>query len=304
MSVINSGLFPKALTEGLNMWFGQKYKEIEPICTKIYDSFTSNKQWEEDVGISGFGLAQAVAEGSPVPYDTAQMGFVTRYTHISYKLGFILTREMRDDNRYTEIGLKNAGAMARSFRQTKEVVAHSLLNLGFAGGSNPTYGDGKTMLASDHPNVAGGTWSNILSVASDLSEAALEQAHTDIRLLTDDKGLRANIMARTLIIPSQLKWEADRLLKSEYRVGTSNNDVNVMANGYLPGGIIESPYLTDPDAWFIKTDCPEGLKYFSKVAVEFKDDGDFDTDNAKFKGYERYSFGITDPRAIFGSPGA
>jgi phage major head subunit gpT-like protein len=298
---INTGSFGKALWPGINAWYGEAYTEFPTEYDKIFTKSTSRKAFEEDVGTSMFGLALQKTEGQSISYDTAQQGFIDRYTHVVYGLGFIITKEMVDDDLYDVIGKKRANALAFSMRQTKEIVAANILNRAF--NTSYTYGDGKALIVSDHPNVAGGTWSNVLAVASDLSEAALEQACIDLSKYTNDRGLRIAIRPKSLIIPPDLMFDADKILKTEYEVGTDNNTVNSVRHKF-PGGAVMNHYLTDTDAWFILTDCPDGMKYFERRADAFTQDDDFDTDNAKFKATSRYSFGATDKRAIYGTPGA
>lgn len=303
MSVINTGSFAKALWPGVNAWYGQAYKEFEPQWDKLFDKNTSTRNYEEDVGTSGFGLAQVKPEAAPIQYDTAQQGFVTRYRHVNYGLGFTVSREAFDDDLYDVVAQKRAKALAFSMRQTKELIGANVYNLAFSG--SQVGGDGQSMISSAHPNVSGGTWSNQIAVPSDLSEAALEQAYIDIRKFTNDRGLRIALRPTKLIIPAELEFEATRILKTEYRPGTDTNDVNALREtGRMTQDIVVNNYLTDPDAWFIRTDCPDGLKYFERKADSFDMDNDFDTENAKFKATGRYSFGWTDPRAIYGSAGA
>lgn len=300
---INSSSFAKALWPGVNAWYGDAYNEHSVEYTDLFDTYSSRKAFEEDMSVSGFGLASVKTEGSSVAYDTAQQGFLTRYTHVTYGLGFIITREMVDDDLYDVIGKKRAQALAFSMRQTKEIVGANVYNRGF--NSSYTGGDGKEMLATDHPNVAGGTYANELATAADLSEASLEQAAIDIMKLENDRGLKIAIMPQTLIIPPDLVFEAERILYSNARVGTADNDMNALKEmGKFPGGIKVNHYLTDSDAWFIRTNCPDSMKHFERRPDDFTMDNDFDTDNAKYKATGRYSFGWTDPRGIFGSPGA
>jgi hypothetical protein len=299
--IINTGSFTKALWPGVNKWWGDAYNEFPVEYTQIFTKNTSRKAFEEDVSVSGFGLAQVKGEGGPISYDTALQGFVDRYTHITWGLGFVITREMVEDDQYDVIGKKKAQALAFSMRQTKEINAANILNRAF--NTSYTYGDGKALVVNDHPNVAGGTWSNVMSVASDLSEAALEQAFIDIRGYTNDRGLKIAVKPVKLVIPYQLDFEANKIMKTEYEVGTANNTVNVV-RGRFPGGIVVNHYLTDPDAWFLITDVQDGLKYFERRGDEFTMDEDFDTDNAKYKATTRYSLGCTDKRSIYGTPGA
>jgi len=302
MSVINTSNFAKALWPGINSWYGKAYNEFSPEWDKLFDKYTSRKAFEEDVGTSGFGLAVVKGEGAPITYDSERQAFITRYSHVVYALGFIITREIFDDDQYDIVGQRKAQGLAFSMRQTKEIVAANVYNRAF--NSSYTGGDGKELLATDHPNFAGGTWANELTTAADLSEASLEQASIDIGGFTNDRGLAIKVLPKTLVIPRQLAFEAKRILGTDGRVGTANNDLNALkAMGIVPE-VIVNHYLTDTDAWFIRTDAKDGLKYFERRGDEFGMDQDFDTENAKYKATARYSFGWTDPRALFGSPGA
>lgn len=303
MGIITSASFAKSLWPGINKWYGKAYDEFPVEWDKLFEKNTSRRAFEEDVGYSGFGLAAEKPEGESISYDSERQGFVTRYSHVTYALGFIITREAVEDDLYDVVASRKAQGLAFSMRQTKEIVAANIFNEAFTGG--PTYGDGVSLLNSAHPNMAGGTWTNILSTAADLSEASLEQASIDIQGFTNDRGLKIAVRPQKLVIPYQLEFEANRILNTVGRVGTANNDINALKeSGMFPGGIVVSHYLTDPDAWFILTDAKEGLKYFQRRGDEFGQDNDFDTENAKYKATGRYSFGATDPRAIFGSPGA
>lgn len=302
MSVINTSNFAKALWPGINSWYGKAYNEFSPEWDKLFDKYTSRKAFEEDVGTSGFGLAVVKGEGAPITYDSERQAFITRYSHVVYALGFIITREIFDDDQYDIVGQRKAQGLAFSMRQTKEIVAANVYNRAF--NSSYTGGDGKELLATDHPNFAGGTWANELTTAADLSEASLEQASIDIGGFTNDRGLAIKVLPKTLVIPRQLAFEAKRILGTDGRVGTANNDLNALkAMGIVPE-VIVNHYLTDTDAWFIRTDAKDGMKYFERRGDEFGMDQDFDTENAKYKATARYSFGWTDPRALFGSPGA
>lgn len=282
---------------------GKAYKEFKPEHPDLFESYKSNKRYEEDVGISSFGLASVKEEGSPVSYDTEKQGFLTRYTHVEYALGFIITRLMMEDDLYDVVGQKRARGLAYSMRQTKEIVAANVYNRAF--NSSYTGGDGKELCATDHPNVAGGTWQNELTTSADLSEASLEQMCIEMGKWENDRGLRINVMPQSLHIPVDLEFEAERILMSPYRVGTADNDINAMYKmGKFPKGVKVNHYFTDPDAFFIRTSAPDGMKHFQRRPLQFTIDNEFDTENAKFKATERYSFGWTDPRAIFGSPGA
>jgi hypothetical protein len=299
--VITSGNFSKALYPGVNTWYGKAYDEHKVEYTDLFDTFTSRRAFEEDMSVSSFGLAQVRSEGNGVSYDNEQQGFLTRYTHVEYALGFIITRNMMEDDLYDIVGERKARGLAFSMRQTKETVAANVYNRAF--NSVYTGGDGKELLATDHPNVAGGTYANELTTASDLSEAALEQAVIDLQKFTNDRGLKIAVRPVSLIVPVDLSFVADKIMKTEYEVDTNNNTVNVVRSKF-PGGVKVNHYLTDTDAWFIKTNVSDGMKHWVRRADDFDTDGDFDTDNAKFKATARYSFGWSDPKALFGSPGA
>lgn len=300
--MIAQGNFTKALWPGVNAWYGKKYDEFPPQWTPLFEKNTSRRAWEEDVGTSGFGLASVKGEGAAIVYDNATQGFTTRYTHVNYALGFVITEEMVDDDLYDVIGKARAESLAFSMRATKETVAANVYNRAF--NSSYTGGDGKEMCATDHPNVAGGTQSNELSTAANLSEAALEQAVIDIMGWTNDRGLKIQVKPQTLIIPKELMFEADRILKTEKRVSTADNDVNALKMGGHFKDVVTNQYLTSTTAWFVRTNAPNGTKYFERKADSFAADNDFDTSNAKFKAQGRYSFGWTDWRGVYGTPGA
>ena len=299
---ITTGSFAKDLWPGVKTWYGLKYKEYPLQYTSCFDITKSSLAFEEEVGATGFGLAQVKPEGSSITYDDMSQGFVTRYTHITYSLGFIVTREMKEDGIAVTKSIARAGSLAFSNRQTKETICANIFNRAF----NSSYvgGDGKEMCATDHPNKSGGTWRNELSTAADLSEAALEQAYIDIEDFKNDRGLLISVHPTHLLIPSELRFEADRILESPLRVAVANNDINALKNTGAIGGYMVNNYLTDADAWFLKTDCPDGLRYFERRGDELDLDSDFDTENAKFKSTMRFSVGHTDPRGVFGSPGA
>lgn len=301
MSAITTGSLAKALWPGVNAWYGKSYNDFKEQYSAVFDSHKSRKAWEEDVLVSSFGLAQIKGEGAGVAYDTMQQGFVTRYTHVEYALGFVITKNMVEDDLYDVVGNKKASALARSMRQTKETVGGNVLNRAFT--STYTGGDGLELCSTAHVNVAGGTWQNELTTAADISEASLEQAVIDIGKWMDDRGLKIAVRPQKLIVPVDLDFEANKIMKTEYEVGTANNTVNIVRSRF-PGGVVVNHYLTDVDAWFIKTDAPDGMKYWSRRDDAFTTDNDFDTDNAKFKATSRYSFGWSDPRGIYGSPGA
>ncbi len=300
--VITTSSFAKALWPGVNAWYGKAYNDYATEWDKLFEKNTSKKAYEEDVGLSGFGLAKVKAEGAPIEYDSERQGWTTRYNHVVYALGFIITREMFEDDQYDVVGQRKAKGLARSMRQTKEIVGANIFNRAF----NSSYkgGDAKEMCATDHPLVAGGTFANELTTAADLSEAALEQAAIDIYAFTDDRGLLIAAKPKKLVIASANQFEATRILEADGRVGTDLNDPNVIkTKGVIPE-VIVNHYFTDADAWFLLTDVNDGLKYFERRGDAFEMDNDFDTENAKFKATARYSFGWSDPRGVFGSPGA
>jgi len=300
---ITTGSFSKALWPGVNAWYGEAYNEYPVEFDKIFEKETSTRNYEEDVLVTSFGYAIQKPEGSGISYDTQRQGFITRYTHIVYGLGFIITREMFEDDLYDVAAKKRAKGLAFSMRQTKEIVGANVYNRAF----NASYlgGDGVSLINSAHPNVVGGTWSNTLAVPSDLSEAALEQAIVQISVFQNDRGLIISAIPESLIVPWNLEFEAHRILHSTQRVGGDLNDLNALRDmGKFPKGIIMNHFFTDPDAWFIRTNVPDGMKYFERREDEFSEDNDFDTENAKFKATGRYSFGWSDPRGLFGSAGA
>ena len=300
--IITTASHPKALWPGIKAWWGQVYDEHPEEYSKLFDSDTSRQNYEEDVQLTGFGLAPVKPEGSGVAYDSEIQGFTTRYTHVAYALGYIVTKEELDDNLYEQVSRRRAAALAMSFRQTKENIGANIYNRAF----NPTYlgGDGVSLCSTSHPNTSGGTFANTPTVAADLSEASLEDALTALMGFQNDRGLLINVMPRSLIVARQNWWNANRILKSAYTPSTANNAVNVLvATNALPEGIVMNHYLTSPNAWFVRTNIQNGLKYYSRVGIQFDQDNDFDTMNAKAKGYERYSFGWTDPRAIYGVNG-
>lgn len=302
MGVITTSSFAKALWPGVNAWYGKAYNDYQTEWDKLFEKNTSKKAYEEDVGVSGFGLARVKAEGAPIEYDSERQGWTTRYNHVVYALGFIITREMVEDDQYDVIGSRKAKGLARSMRQTKEIIGANIFNRAF----NSSYkgGDQKEMCATDHPLVAGGTFANELTTAADLSEAALEQAAIDIYAFTDDRGLLIAAKPKKLVIASANQFEATRILEADGRTGTDSNDPNVLKTKGIIPEVIVNHYLTDSDAWFILTDVNDGLKYFERRGDAFEMDNDFDTENAKFKATARYSFGWSDPRGVFGSPGA
>ena len=309
MSAITSFSFAKALWPGVNQWYGDEYKQYPVEWDKLFEKNTSRKAFEEDVGGSYFGLANIKSEGQSYEYDSARQGFTSRYQHVVYGLGFIITRETVEDDQYDVVGKMKAQSLAFSMRQTKEIIAANVYNRAF----NSSYvgGDSATLVASaggggssTAPNVAGGTYTNGVATASDLSEAALEQACIDIASFTNDRGLKIAVRPRRLVIPKELMFEATRILKTEGQVYSADNTLNAIKTMGMIPEVVVNHYLTDTDAWFILTDVKNGLKYFERRGDEFGMDEDFDTENAKYKASARYSFGCTDRRAIYGSPGA
>lgn len=302
MSVITSSSFAKLLWPGLNSIYGKSYNDYPVEWDKLFEKNSSDRAYEEDLGLSSFGLAAVKNEGAPIQYDSERQGFTSRYNHVVYALGFIITREIYEDDQYGKVGAQKAKALARSMRQTKEIVGSNIYNRGFD--SNYVGGDGVELISALHPNVAGGVFSNKIATAADLSEAALEQAVIDIAGFRDDRGLLIAARPEKLVIPYQQQFEVKRILGSDGRVGTDLNDPNVLKNEGIFSNVITNHYLADPDAWYILTNVKDGLKYFERRGDAFEMDNDFDTENAKFKATARYSFGWSDPRAIYGSAGA
>lgn len=302
MSVMTTSSFAKALWPGVNAWYGRAYEQYPEEFPKLFETQKSSKAFEQDVGVSSFGLAVQKAEGAPISYDSERQGFTTTYTHAVYALGFIITREMMEDDQYDVIGKRKAEGLAFSMRQTKEINGANVYNRAFSG--SYLGGDGVSLISASHPNIKGGTWSNQIGTASDLSEAALEQACIDIAGFTNDAGLLIAVRPETLVIPRQLIFEAKRILDTDGRVGTDNNDLNAIRTlGSIPK-IVTNHFLTDTDAWFIRTNVQNGMKHMERRADSFDMDNDWDTENAKFKATARYSFGWTDPRGLYASAGA
>lgn len=300
MAIITTGAHPKALWPGVKAWWGNAYDEHKVEYTMLFDSDTSEKHYEELVQTTGFGLAPVKEQGGSVSYDTDVQGFTTRTAHVTYALGYIITWEALRDNLYPELSKARAGNNAFSMRQTKENVAANIYNRAF--NSAFTGGDGVSLLSNSHPNISGGTFDNL--VALDLSESALEDISIQIMDATSDRGLKINIMPDRLIVPTALWYEANRILKSTLQYDTANNAINVLkASNAYPGGIVMNHYLTDIDAWFVKTNVKRSLMYFQREPIAFEQDNDFDTKNAKAYSIERYSFIWGDPRALYGSAG-
>ena len=292
----------KELEPGLNALFGLEYQNYDKEHAEIYDIETSDRAFEEEVMLSGFGTAPVKTEGSGVAYDDAQEVYTARYTHETIALAFSLTEEAVEDNLYDRLSARYTRALARSMAQTKQIKGAGVLNGAF---TTSVGGDGKPLCADDHPTLSGPNLRNELAVPADLSETSLEQALIDIASFTDERGMKIAVQGLKLIIPKELMFTADRIMKSTLRVGTADNDINAIRNmGMVPQGYTVNHYLTDPDAWFIKTDAPNGMKMFERVSMKTGFEGDFDTGNVRYKARERYSFGFSDPRGIFGSPGA
>ena len=289
----------KELEPGLNALFGLEYKSYANEHAEIFDTESSDRAFEEEVMLSGFANASVKPEGQGVQFDDAQETFTARYTNETIALAFAITEEAIEDNLYDRLASRYTKALARSMANTKQVKAAAVLNNGF--NANFAGGDGVALFATNHPTIAG-TFSNELAVASDLNETSLEQALIDIAAMTDERGLKIASRGIKLIIPSALQFTADRLMKSEGRTGTADNDINAVRNmGMIPEGYTVNHFLTSNKKWFIKTDVPNGLKHFVRSPIKTSMEGDFDTGNVRYKARERYVFGFSDPRGIFGS---
>ena len=300
---INRAQLVKELEPGLNALFGLEYDRYENEHAEIFDSENSDRAFEEEVMLSGFAQAPTKGEGTAVTYDTAQETYTSRYSHETVALAFALTEEAIEDNLYDSLSARYTKALARSMASTKQVKAANVLNNGFS--SSFPGGDGKELFALDHPTLTGGDGANEPSTDSDLNETSLENAMIDIAAFKDERGIKINVQARKLIVPPQLQFVADRLLQTPGRVGTSDNDINAIRNmGMLPDGYVVNHYLTDTDAWFIKTDAPNGMKHFVRSPMSTGMEGDFETGNVRYKARERYSFGFSDWRGMYGSKGA
>ena len=292
----------KELLPGLNALYGLEYEKYENEHSEIYETETSDRSFEEEVKLSGFGAAPVKAEGAAISYDNAQEHYTARYNHETVAMGFSITEEAMEDNLYDSLSARYTKALARAMAYTKQTKAAALLNTGF---SSFNSGDGVTLFATTHPTVGGGTNANKLATNADLNETSLEQAVIDIAAFTDERGLLIAARPRKLIVPPALMFVATRLLQTELRTGTADNDTNALrSNGSIPEGYRVNHYLTDTDAFFITTDIPNGMKHFERTTMSTSMDGDFDTGNVRYKARERYSFGVSDPLGIFGSPGA
>ena len=292
----------KELLPGLNALYGLEYDKYENEHSEIYETETSDRSFEEEVKLSGFGAAPVKAEGAAISYDNAQEHYTARYNHETVAMGFSVTEEAMEDNLYDSLSARYTKALARAMAYTKQTKAAALLNTGFTSFNS---GDGVTMFSTAHPSVGGSTNANKLAVNADLNETSLEQSVIDIAAFTDERGLLIAARPRKLIVPPALMFVATRLLQTELRTGTADNDTNALrSNGSIPEGYRVNHYLTDTDAFFITTDIPNGMKHFERTAMATSMDGDFDTGNVRYKARERYSFGVSDPLGMFGSPGA
>jgi len=293
----------KELEPGLNALFGLEYNRYDNEHAEIFLTETSDRAFEEEVMLSGFAAAAAKSEGAPVVFDDATEAYTSRYTHQTFALAFAITEEAIEDNLYDRLAARYTRALARSMSQTKQQIAADVLNNAF--NNTVTGGDGVELCSTLHPLANGGTFSNELATPADLSETSLEQSLIDIAAFVDERGLKIALQGTKLIIPKELQFTAERILKSPLRVATADNDINAIKNmGMIPQGYRVNHFLTDTDAFFIMTDAPNGLKHFVRSPIKTAIEGDFDTGNVRFKARERYSFGFSDARGIFGSPGA
>jgi len=300
---ISRAQLAKELEPGLNALFGMEYARYDNEHDEIYETESSDRAFEEEVLIVGFGDAKVKTEGQGVSFDNASEGFTARYTHETVALAFALTEEAVEDNLYDRLGARYTKALARSMAHTKQVKAANVLNNAF--NSNFAGGDGVELIDDAHPLAGGGTFSNRPSAYSDLNETSLEDALINISTFVDDRNMILALQGTKLIVPPQLQFVADRLLETPGRVATADNDINAIRNmGLLPQGYAVNHFLTDTDAWFVLTDCPDGLKHFERSPISTSMEGDFDTGNVRYKARERYSFGFSNPRAVFGSQGA
>ena len=300
---ISRAQLAKELEPGLNALFGMEYDRYENEHAEIFDTESSDRAFEEEVLIVGFGNAEVKTEGQGVDYDSASEGFTARYTHETVALAFALTEEAVEDNLYDRLGARYTKALARSMAHTKQVKAANVLNNAFS--SSYTGGDGLSLINTAHTLAGGGTWANRASTMADLNETSLENALIGISTFVDDRNMILALQGTKLIVPPQLQFIADRLLESPGRVGTADNDINAVRNmGLLPQGYSVNHFLTDTDAWFLLTDCPDGFKHFERSPISTSMEGDFDTGNDRYKARERYSFGWANPRCVYGSQGA
>ena len=293
----------KELEPGLNALFGMEYTRYEDETKEIFETESSDRAFEEEVLITGFGNAPVKREGDGVEFDTAYEGFTARYTHETIALAFALTEEAVEDNLYDRLGARYTKALARSMAHTKQVKGANVLNNAFS--SSYTGGDGLSLVNSSHTLAGGGTFSNRPSTYVDLNETSLEDSLITISTFVDDRNLTLALQGLKLVVPPQLQFIAERLLETPGRVGTADNDINALRNmGMISQGYAVNHFLTDTDAWFVLTDCPDGMKHFERTSLSTNMEGDFDTGNVRFKARERYSFGWSNPRGIYGSSGA
>ena len=290
----------KELEPGLNALFGLEYNRYENQHAEIFVTETSDRAFEEEVMLSGFASAPTKQEGAGVVFDTAGETFTARYNHETIALAFSITEEAIEDNLYDRLAARYTRALARSMSNTKQVKAANVLNQ--AQVATVTGGDGVSLINASHPLATGGTFANVLAVAADLNETSLEQSLIDIAGFVDERGLRIATQGRKMIIPKELQFTAERLMKTPQRVGTADNDINAIASmGMVPEGYSVNNFLTDTDSYYLMTDVPNGMKHFVRSPIKTAIEGDFDTGNVRFKARERYSFGFSDPRAIFGN---
>ena len=293
----------KELEPGLNALFGLEYDRYTNETAEIFTTETSDRAFEEEVMLSGFGSAATKAEGASVTFDDAKEAFTARYTHQTIALAFAITEEAIEDNLYDRLGNRYARALARSMANTKQVKGAEILNNAFS--TSQLGGDGVVLCSTAHPTVSGTSLSNTFTTQADLSETSLESALINIAAFIDERGLKISIQGTKLILPKELQFTAERILKSPLRVGTADNDINAIANmNMIPEGYRVNHYLNDTNAWFIKTDTPNGFKHFVRAALRTAMEGDFDTGNVRYKARERYSFGFSDPRCVYGSSGS
>jgi hypothetical protein len=304
MAISRSQLL-KELLPGLNALFGMEYARYGEEHKEIYETESSERSFEEETKLAGFAAAPVKNEGAAIAYDNAQEAWTARYSHETIAMGFSITEEAMEDNLYDSLSARYTKALARAMAYTKQVKAAAILNTGFTGSGNPTYGDGKVLFATDHPLVSGGVNSNRPATMADLNETSLENAVIQIAAWTDERGLLIAAKPRKLIVPPALQFVATRLLETSLRVGTTDNDINALKNnGSVPEGYTVNHWLTDTNAWFLTTDVPNGLKHFVRTPMSTSMDGDFDTGNTRYKARERYSFGVSDPLGIYGSSGS
>ena len=295
----------KELEPGLNALFGMEYDRYENEHTEIFSVESSDRAFEEEVMLTGFGAAPVKNEGSGVSYDSAQESFTARYTHETIAMAFALTEEAIEDNLYDRLSGRYTKALARSMANTKQVKAASVLNQAFNTGGSYNGGDGVSLCNSAHPTALGPNFSNTPTTPADLNETSLEQGIIDVASFTDERGLKIAIQARKLVIPKEQQFTAERLMKTTLRTSTADNDINAIKSmGMIPEGYAVNHFLTDTDAWFLMTDAPNGLTMFNRSPIKTAFEGDFDTGNVRYKARERYSFGWSDPRGIYGSAGA